>query len=84
MLIACGGVQTSQQIDNCTIGTWRTGETEPCKEEGRMTAEVNDGRRAAEGEGGGGVSPPALICPRVVKNIRIIRTILRFVFDCQR
>lgn len=35
VLVARGGVQTSQQTDNCTMGTWRTGETEPCKEEGK-------------------------------------------------
>lgn len=75
-LIACGGVQTSQQTDNCTIGTWRTGETEPCKEEGDwqptwMTV-------------GGWVGGCPLVCPLVVRNITIIRTILRFIVDCVR
>lgn len=76
VLIACGGVQTSQQTDNCTIGTWRTGETEPCKKEGRLTGDVNDGGWGVRG----GDPPHSRLL--VVKNIRIIRTILRFIVDC--
>lgn len=41
------------------------------KKRERLTADVNDGRK---------ISP--LVRPLDVRNIRIIRTILRFIVDC--
>lgn len=66
--------EVCKQVNRLTIAQWGRGglvKRSLAKKRERLTADVNDRRK---------ISP--LVRPLVVRNIRIIRTILRFIVDC--